>query len=285
MYVWIDNKYCQIQLIQVISNLNSYMPYCDNRLKSINIICTLGLLLILSLAQVSTISAQQPRQLENGDILLESFDNDSVGELPLEWYDRDGNKKLKNYGRKFTRDYKYKVMQENGDKFLRYEGTKAKHINFPLINEDKDNIYGINIYETPILSWKVRAHELPKNANEDSSDRNDSVASIYVVFDMGRVALFKKVPKSIRYTWSTTLKEGTETSKLFGNQKIVVVESGKENTGSWITFERNIVEDYRRLFGDNPPSTPLAILILSDGDSTGSYVKADYDDIILKSRR
>ena len=261
------------------------MPYCDNRLKSINIICTLGLLLILSLAQVSTISAQQPRQLENGDILLESFDNDSVGELPLEWYDRDGNKKLKNYGRKFTRDYKYKVMQENGDKFLRYEGTKAKHINFPLINEDKDNIYGIDIFETPILSWKVRAHELPENANEDSSDRNDSVASIYVVFDMGRVALFKKVPKSIRYTWSTTLKEGTETSKLFGNQKIVVVESGKENTGSWITFERNIVEDYRKLFGDDPPRTPLAILILSDGDSTGSFVKADYDDIILKSRR
>lgn len=261
------------------------MLNCYNRLTSSNIIYVFALFLTLWLTEVSIISAQQPRQLENGDILLESFDNDSVGELPLEWYDRDGNKKLKNHARKFTKNYKYKVLQENGDKFLRYEGTRAKHINFPLINKDKDNIYGIDIYETPILSWKVRAHELPENANEDSSDRNDSVASIYVVFDMGRVALFKKVPKSIRYTWSTTLQEGTETSKLFGNQKIVVVESGEENTGNWVTFERNIVEDYRRLFGDDPPNTPLAILILSDGDSTGSFVKADYDDIMLKSRR
>ncbi|MGK7371113.1 MAG: DUF3047 domain-containing protein [Candidatus Halalkalibacterium sp. M3_1C_030] len=260
------------------------MPYCYNHMRTFNTIFLFGLLFIFTFGQPSTVSAQQPQILENGDILLESFENDSIGELPLEWYDRDGTKKLKNHSKRFTRDYKYQVLEENGDKFLRYEGTKAKHINFPLINEEKENKYGINIYETPILSWKVRAHSLPKNANEDSNERNDSVASIYVVFDMGRVALFKKVPKSIRYTWSTTLKQGTETSKLFGNQKIVVVESGKSNTGEWITFERNIVEDYRRLFGDDPPSTPLAILILSDGDSTGSYVKADYDDIILKSR-
>ena len=261
------------------------MPNCYKHLMSNYIICVLGLLFVFSSVPVSTVFAQQPMQLENGDILLEAFENDSVGELPLEWYDRDGNKKLKNHSRKFTRDYKYKVLQEDGDKFLRYEGTNAKHINFPLINEDKDNIYGIDIYETPILSWKVRAHNLPENANEDSNDRNDSVASIYIVFDMGRVALFKKVPKSIRYTWSTTLPKGTQTSKLFGNQKIVVVESGDDKTGRWVTFERNIVEDYRRLFGDDPPGTPLAILILSDGDSTGSYVKADYDDIVLKSSR
>lgn len=260
------------------------MQYCYNYPKSVNIIVLFFLFLLFAIAQTVSVSAQQPRKLDNGDIILETFENDPVGELPREWYDRDGNKKLKNHSRKFIEDYKYQVLEENGDKFLRYAGTKAKHINFPLINEDKENLYGINIYQTPLLSWKVRAHKLPENANEDSNERNDSVASIYVVFDMGRVALFKKVPKSIRYTWSTTLKEGTETSKLFGNQKIVVVESGEKNTGEWITFERNIVEDYRRLFGDDPPGTPLAILILSDGDSTGSYVKADYDDIMLKSR-
>jgi len=125
---------------------------------------------------------------------------------------------------------------------------------------------------------------LPENANEDSSDRNDSVASVYVVFDFGRVALFKKVPKTIRYSWSSTLKEGTVTSKLFGNQNIIVVKSGEEDTGKWVKFERNLVEDYRRVFGDDPPETPLAILILSDGNSTGSYVEADYDDFMLKAQ-
>lgn len=217
-------------------------------------------------------------------IVLENFENDSTGDFPSEWYDRDGNQKLVNHSKKFTKDYHYKVEKEGNNKFLRYEGTRAKHINFPLINKDKKNVYDINIYETPILSWKVRAFELPKNADEDSSDRNDSVASIYVVFDFGRVALFKKVPKTIRYSWSTTLPKGTEASKLFGNQNIIVVNSGYDDVGSWVTFERNLVDDYRRVFGDDPPKTPLAILILSDGDSTGSYVMADYDDIMLKTK-
>lgn len=240
-----------------------------------------ALLSIFIIAPLRT-EAQQPRHLDNGAVLLENFENDDVGDYPKKWYDRDGNKKLINHSDEFTRNYLYRIMENEGNKFLRYEGTSAKHINLPLVNKDKDNIYNINIYETPILSWKVRAHNLPNNANEKSSDRNDSVASVYVVFDMGRVALVKKVPKSIRYTWSTTLDKGATGSKLFGNQQIIVVKSGKKDTGEWITFERNLVEDYRRRFGDSPPKTPLAILILSDGNSTGSFVKADYDDIMLK---
>jgi hypothetical protein len=52
--------------------------------------------------------------------------------------------------------------------------------------------------------------------------------------------------------------------------------------GHWVSFKRNIVKDYKRLFGDDPPKTPLAILILSDGDNTQSRVVAGYDDIELK---
>ena len=54
---------------------------------------------------------------------------------------------------------------------------------------------------------------------------------------------------------------------------------------NWQTFERNIVEDYKRLFGDSPPSKPLAILLLSDGNDTKDRVSADYDNILLKSHR
>ncbi len=234
---------------------------------------------------LSVCSAQtKPERIGNEKILLENFEKDEVGEFPKGWYDRDGNKQLLDHDYETVKDYNYKIAEERGNKYLHYQGVSAKHINFPLVNRDKENIYDINIYDTPILSWKVRAHDLPENANEDSSDRNDSVASVYVVFDFGRVALFKKVPKTIRYSWSSTLAEGTVTSKLFGNQNIIVIKSGEEDLGKWVKFERNLVEDYRRVFGDDPPSTPLAILILSDGDSTGSYVEADYDDFMLKAQ-
>lgn len=240
----------------------------------------------LGLLMTSVVRGQSSNHVvkKGGTVILEDFQQEETDKFPSHWYNRDGTNRVINYTEGLKDEYNYTVLEENGNKFLRYEGTGAKHINFPLIDKNQNNVYDIDIYETPILSWKVRAHQLPQNASEDVEARNDAVASVYVVFDMGRIALFKKVPKSIRYTWSTTLREGAELSKLFGNQQIVVVKSGREDIGEWVTFEVDLVESYRRLFGDNPPANPMAILILSDGDSTGSFVKADYDDIMLKAK-
>lgn len=238
-------------------------------------------ILFTFLASVSLIHAQssvnEVTRLSNGNVLLDDFENYATGTIPDTWYNQKGDHRPALYDPENKRDYQYSITESDGNKFLRYDGSQAKHLNFPLLKK------GINIYETPILSWKWRVFELPDGANENDDDRNDAAASIYVAFDMGRIALFKKVPKTIRYTWSSTQEEGSEFSKLYGNQKIVVVESGPERKGEWLTFERNIVEDYKRLFGDNPPENPLAILIMSDGNSTQSSVKADYDQIMLKS--
>ncbi len=213
------------------------------------------------------------QHLENGVVLLENFEDVKVGQLPQDWYNQDGSARPVTFTGNERDAYNYRVVKNGSNKFLRYSGTTARHLNFPLVNKK------VNILETPILTWKWRVWDLPDNANED--DANDTAASIYVVFDLGHV-LWKEVPKTIRYTWSSTLPEGTVLSKFFDNQKIVVVESGKDGLGQWKTFERNIVEDYKRLFGEPPPETPLAVLILSDGDTTGNTSVADYDDIKLK---
>lgn len=216
--------------------------------------------------------------LKDGTVIIENFEMAPVGGLPAGWYNRDIKRRADHPEERKL--FHYSVEQENGNKYLHYEHTDARHLNLPLGKRK-----GINIYETPILSWKWRVSKLPENANEDSDDRNDAAASIYFVFDMGTVALFKKVPKSIRYTWSSTLPKGYEGSRFFGNQKIVVVESGEDHLGKWIRVERNLVEDYKKMFGDMPPKRPLAILILSDGDSTNSPAIADYDEIMLKPER
>ncbi|WP_138429364.1 DUF3047 domain-containing protein [Fodinibius saliphilus] len=242
-------------------------------------------LLVLLFIVSSSIIAQnfdkeaifQPERLKNGNILIEDFENDSVGSLPKRWYNRDADFRVVTSSKQEQSLYKYEIRQEEENKYLHYNGMKVRHLTYPLKNKD-----GINIYDTPILSWRWRVHKLPKGANEDINGKNDTAASLYVVFDMGRIAFFKKVPKSIRYTWSSSLEPGTNTSKLFGNQQILVLESGEKNAGKWKTFERNIVEDYRRLFGDDPPQKPLAILLMSDGDSMNDNSIADYDDIMLK---
>jgi len=212
---------------------------------------------------------------QNGVVYLEDFQHYKVGSLPDEWYNRDGNKIPATYEESLKRDYKYRVLEERGNKFLRFEGIEAKHLNFPLLDKD-----GLNIHETPLLRWNWRIHSIPEGGDENSSNRNDVAASVYVVFDTSRI-LFQTVPVSIRYTWSSKHPVGSEFSKLRGRQRIVVVGTGKEGLGEWKTFERNIVEDYQRFFGEKPPKRPIALLILSASDDTQSFTKADYDNFEL----
>ncbi|MEX0995299.1 MAG: DUF3047 domain-containing protein, partial [Balneolaceae bacterium] len=212
--------------------------------------------------------------MDNGNLLIENFEDESTGELPSKWFNQKAEGVPAYYTDKNQTRYLYEVKQEKRNKFLRFDGVRGVHLNFPL----KD-VKNLKIKDHPILSWRWRAHTLPVGAREDRNSLNDVAASIYVVYSVN----WLRIPRVIRYTWSSTLPVGREVSMNFNQMKIQVVESGPENVGKWQTFERNIYEDYRRLFGGKPPEKPLAILILSDGVSTGSPVKADYDDIVLKA--
>lgn len=218
---------------------------------------------------------------ETGGLIVEDFESDSLGQLPYNWFEQRGVNRPYFYPEEIKNDYLYQITEEESsmnevNKFLRFNGVIAKHLNFPL-----HQVTNLNLNNTPILSWKWRIWDLPAGANEGDNKLNDTAASIYIVFKVKRMALVKDVPQSIRYTWSSSLPIGTEISTFFGNQKIVVVGTGETNkpTGEWLLFSRNLKDDYERLFGEIMPTTPLAILILSDGDSTGDSTKADYDDI------
>lgn len=242
-----------------------------------------SLLLITALFEMPLLQAQEAINSvlfgDDGVVYLEDFEHYEEGTIPDEWYNRDGDNIPATYADTYRRDYKYKIVEENSNKFLRYEGTEAKHLNFPLIDKKQ-----IDINETPILAWDWRIFDIPEGGDEDSSNRNDVAASVYVVFDTSRI-LFQRVPVSIRYTWSSKHPVGSVFTKLRGRQQILVVGTGEKNLGEWQTFERNIVEDYEKIFGKTPPPTPIAILILSDADETRSYIKADYDNFELRPLR
>jgi hypothetical protein len=63
--------------------------------------------------------------------------------------------------------------------------------------------------------------------------------------------------------------------------KIVVVESGPSNVGKWVLERRNLYEDYRSAFGDNPP--PMKFIgIMTDTDDTGERAVAYYRQLYLE---
>jgi hypothetical protein len=57
---------------------------------------------------------------------------------------------------------------------------------------------------------------------------------------------------------------------------MIVVRSGAAEVGRWLTETRNVVDDYRRIFGDEPP--PIAgVAVMTDTDDTGERAVAWYD--------
>jgi hypothetical protein len=87
--------------------------------------------------------------------------------------------------------------------------------------------------------------------------------------------------RAIVYVWSDKLAEGTAIRNPYtSNAFIVAAEAGQENVGKWVYEERNYYEDYRRLFGEEPPKLG-AVAVMTDTDDTGGEATAWYGDIIL----
>jgi hypothetical protein len=65
--------------------------------------------------------------------------------------------------------------------------------------------------------------------------------------------------------------------------RMIVVRSGAADAGRWVEEERNLYDDYRRAFAEEPP--PIAgVAIMTDADDTGESATAWYGDIVLGRR-
>ena len=131
------------------------------------------------------------------------------------------------------------------------------------------------LHDYPLLSWRWRVTELPTGGDERAAATNDSAAGVYVVFKGGLGGL---LPRALKYVWSTAEPAGTALpSPLYPNARIIVLESGSAERGTWKTETVNVADDYRRLFQSEPPE-PQGIALLTDADNTRSRAVADYDD-------
>jgi hypothetical protein len=62
---------------------------------------------------------------------------------------------------------------------------------------------------------------------------------------------------------------------------MIVVESGAGKLNQWVSEERNIYEDYKRAFGEEPPMIS-GVAIMTDTDNTGEAATAYYGDILFE---
>lgn len=67
-------------------------------------------------------------------------------------------------------------------------------------------------------------------------------------------------------------------SKYTDRAKMVIRRTGNEHAGGWVAEKINILEDYQKAFGEDPPAK-ATIAVMNDSDNTGASSMSWFDDI------
>jgi DUF3047 family protein len=153
--------------------------------------------------------------------------------------------------------------------------------------------------EFPIVRWRWKIENLLKNSNVSRKDGDDYPARLYITFEydpekvsFGKKlkfkagqAIFGDIPiGALNYIWESGTPVGTIVDNAYTDfAKMVVVESGPQKVGMWVDESRNIYEDYKKAFGEDPPMIN-GVAIMSDTDNTNERVTAYYGDIVFVQR-
>jgi hypothetical protein len=135
----------------------------------------------------------------------------------------------------------------------------------------------VDVHKYPKISWSWRVEHTLKREDIKLKSGDDFAARVYVLFPR---TFFWRM-RAINYVWAAKMPKGSEApSPYTANSMIVAVESGEEEAGKWIVEERNIYEDYKRIFGEEPPLLG-GVAIMTDTDDTLDEATAWYGDITL----
>ena len=158
----------------------------------------------------------------------------------------------------------------------------------------------VDLTSMPWLQWRWKVPQIIEGANNTEAHVEDSPARVIVTFEGGRDQLppeeqmnydlalaltGNKMPyATLMYIWENRLPEGTIiTHHMTSRVKMVVAGSGKRDVGVWHDERHNVLADYRRAFGEDPPRV-ASVGIMSDSDNTGASVTAYFGDIRFASR-
>ena len=162
-----------------------------------------------------------------------------------------------------TPAYDFSVVQESP--------TKALHLRSRGDSSTISKAVKVTLKDTPILEWQWKAVTLPTGGDARHKHTDDQVLQLYVTWER-----FPKLLRSriIGYIWDSAAPAGSVMkSQKTGLITYVVVRSGAADLGKWLTETRNVYEDYKRIYGEEPDG-PDAISIAIDSDDTNSSAEA-----------
>ncbi len=154
----------------------------------------------------------------------------------------------------------------------------------------------IDPMDYPIVEWRWKVNGVLERGDATKKSGDDYPARLYITFDYdglglgGRLRLqalkllgYDNIPtRALNYIWASTVERGRILPNPYTDWVMMVpVQSGPARVGQWVRERRNIVDDYRAAFGEDPP--PInGVAIMTDTDNTGESATAYYGDIVFK---
>jgi hypothetical protein len=109
---------------------------------------------------------------------------------------------------------------------------------------------------------------------------SDSTSKTAFQFRLARAISGQALPyATLMYVWSNDLPVGTVVTNPHTDRvRSIVVDRGAEGVGEWRSYRRNVLEDYRKVFGEEPWDI-VAVGLMTDADNTRQRARSHYGDI------
>ena len=170
--------------------------------------------------------------------------------------------------------YDFTVVENAGGKVLHLKSVNDSS------NISREIKGKINLKETPILEWSWKVVTLPQGADSRRKETDDQAAQIYVTWPRFPEAVRSRI---IGYIWDTRAPAGTIVkSQKTGTVTYVVVRSGATDLGTWLTERRNVRDDFKRIYGEEPDD-PSVISFGIDSDDTKSTAESYMGAILFSA--
>lgn len=137
-----------------------------------------------------------------------------------------------------------------------------------------------DIRKYPYLSWQWQARKLPEGGDVRKRETDEQAGQIYVVFPKFPTPVNTH---SVGYIWDSQAPVGfSGTSTAYSKMKYVVLQSGPAKLSQWICEMRNVYEDYKKLFQEEPPNSGGIVLYINS-QYTKSSAEIFYGNIFFSS--
>ncbi len=175
--------------------------------------------------------------------------------------------------KKFKGKTQYEIVTIKGKTILRAQSLSSAS---GLFKERR-----IDLRKTPYLNWSWRIENRLGKLDEQNKTGDDYAARVYVVIDGGWTFWNTR---AINYVWSGNSIKGKIWPNAFAgeNAMMMALRTSEDPVETWFTEKRNVLEDLKRVYGENIPFID-AVALMTDTDNAEGNVTAFYGDIYFSS--